>query len=69
MTIFRWVVGVIGVLMALGALGSFLLFVASDIVLWIERARRFRHWTWLALLLWFNVEVWGRVAVTLIHWI
>lgn len=68
MTIFRWVVGVIGVLMALGALGSFLLFIASDIALWIERARRFRRWTWLALLLWFNVEVWGRVAYTLIHW-
>ncbi|HEX7437297.1 MAG TPA: hypothetical protein VF308_11340 [Caldimonas sp.] len=69
MTAFRWIVGVIAVLMAIGAVGSFLLFVASDIGLWIERARRFRHWTWLALLLWFNVEVWGRVAYTLVHWI
>jgi hypothetical protein len=68
MTIFRWVIGSIAGLMALGALVSFLVFVGFDIGLWLERARRFRHWTWLALLFWFNVEVWGRVVYTLVTW-
>jgi hypothetical protein len=68
MTVFRWVVGSIAGLMALGALVSFLVFLGFDIQRWLERARRFCHWTWLALLLWFNVEVWGQVAYTLITW-
>ena len=34
----------------------------------LERARIFRRWMVTALLLWFNVEVWGRVVWTLIHW-
>jgi len=68
MTVFRWVVGSIAGLMALGALVSFLVFLGFDIQRWLERARRFRHWTWLALLFWFNVEVWGQVAYTLITW-
>ena len=68
MTVFRWIIGVIAALAAAGAVFSFLIFIAYDIKVWIERARRFRHWTWLALLLWFNVEVWGRVLLTIIHW-
>jgi hypothetical protein len=68
MTIFRWVIGIVAGLMALGALASFLLFLGFDIRLWLERARRFRHWTGLALLFWFNAEVWGRVAYTLVTW-
>ena len=68
MTIFRWLVGIIAGLSAIAALGSFLLFILSDVPVWIERARRTRHWTWLAMLLWFNVEVWGRVALTLVSW-
>jgi hypothetical protein len=66
MTIFRWVIGIVAGLMALGALASFLLFLGFDIRLWLERARRFRHWTWLASPFWFNAEVWGRVASTLV---
>ena len=68
MTIFRWVIGIVAGLMALGALASFLLFLGFDIRLWLERARRFRHWTWLALLFWLNAEVWGRVAYALVTW-
>jgi hypothetical protein len=68
MTIFRWIVGIFTGLMATGALLSFLLFIALDVNLWIERARRFRHWTWLGMLFWFNVEVWGRVVMTIVHW-
>ncbi len=68
MTIFRWFIGIITVIAASGAVLSFVLFILTDISLWIERARRFRRWTWLAMLLWFNVEVWGRVIMTLINW-
>ena len=68
MTIFRWIIGVFTGLMAIGALASFAVFILADISLWIERARRFRRWTWLGMLLWFNVEVWGRVILTLVNW-
>lgn len=68
MTVFRWIIGVIGVIFAVLALLSFVLNVSSDAQIWLVRARRFRHWLWLVMLLWFNVEVWGRVAYTLIHW-
>jgi hypothetical protein len=68
MTVFRWIIGVIAALAAAGAVLSFLIFIAYDIKVWIERARHFRHWTWLALLFWFNVEVWGRVLLTIVHW-
>jgi hypothetical protein len=42
--------------------------MAFDINVWLERARTFRRGTYLACLLWFNVEVWGRVILTIIHW-
>lgn len=66
MTIFRWIVGVIAALMATSAVVSFLIFIAFDAPVWLARARRFLHWTGLALLSWFIVEIWGRVIVTLI---
>ena len=69
MTIFRWIIGVFTVLVAAGAILSFLIFLLADVPLWIERARHFRPWTWLAMLLWFNVDVWGRVIYTLVHWV
>ena len=68
MTIFRWIMGVITLLMGSGAVLSFALFMAFDIDVWLQRARSFRRWTTMAALLWFNVEVWGRVVWTLVHW-
>lgn len=68
MNVFRWIVGVIAAAMAVGALASFGLYIASNSDVWLRRARRFRHWVWLAALLWFNVEVWGRVIITIVHW-
>ena len=68
MTVFRWIIGVVASLMAIGAVLSLAINVASDSRVWLERARRFRRWTWLSALLWFNVEVWGRVLITIIHW-
>jgi hypothetical protein len=61
MTIFRWVIGGLAALMISGALFSLLIYLIFKIPLWVERARRLRHWTWLILLLWFIVEIWIRV--------
>ena len=68
MHIFRWIIGVISVLLVGGATLSFVLFMAFDINLWLERARVFRRFAYMALLFWFNVEIWGRVLWTIIHW-
>ena len=68
MTVFRWIVGILAGLFALGAAFGFGLYVAFDSDLWLRRARSFRHAVWLMLLFWFNVEVWGRVGWTLVHW-
>ena len=61
MMIFRWVIGGLAALMVSGALFSLLIYAIFKIPLWVARARRLRHWTWLVLLLWFIVEIWIRV--------
>jgi hypothetical protein len=66
--VFRWIVGVLGAFFAVCALLSFVLHVLSNSSVWLARARSVRHWLWLVLLLWFNVEVWGRVVLTIVHW-
>ncbi len=68
MTVFRWIIGVISALLVSGALMSFVLFMAFDINVWLKRARSLRRAAFTALLFWFNIEVWGRVVWTLIHW-
>ena len=68
MTIFRWIIGVISALLIGGSVLSFVLFMAFDINVWLERARTLRRGAWMALLLWFNVEVWGRVIFAIIAW-
>jgi hypothetical protein len=68
MTVFRWIIGVLSAVLAAGSVLCFVLFMAFDIEIWIQRARSLRRGTYMALLLWFNVEVWGRVIWTLIHW-
>jgi hypothetical protein len=68
MTVFRWIIGVLSALLALGATLSFVIFILQDQEQWIERARLFRRWTTTALLFWFNIEVWGRVIWTIVHW-
>ena len=68
MLIFRWIIGVIAALLAAGSVLSFVLFMAFDIKVWLQRARTFRRGTYLTCLLWFNVEVWGRVILTIVRW-
>jgi hypothetical protein len=68
MTVFRWIVGVLGALFAVGAVASFVLYISFDAQVWLQRARKFRRWVYLVALFWFNVEVWGRVIYTIVRW-
>ena len=68
MTIFRWIIGVLAALMALGGIVSLGVYVAAGIDLWMEGARNFRRWFSSAVLLWFNVEIWRSVVLLIIHW-
>ena len=68
MTIFRWIIGVISALLVGGSVLSFVLFMAFDINAWLDRARSFRRVAYMALLFWFNIEIWGRVIWTIIRW-
>ena len=68
MNIFRWIIGGLAALLACGSLLCFVVFMTTGIDLWAERARNLRRVTSAALLFWFNVEIWGRVLWTIIHW-
>ena len=68
MIVFRWIVGVIGAFLAIGATLGFGLYIAFEAQVWLQRARTFRHLIWVLLLFWFNVEVWGRVIWTIWRW-
>ena len=63
-----WVMaGVLGLTGSISML-CFGVFVATGIDPWLKRARMFRRYAFAAALLWFNIEVWGRVAWIVIHW-
>ena len=68
MLIFRWTIGVIGALLALGSIVSFVVYMAAGIDVWLERARQFRRWLSTAALLWFNVEIWRSVVMVIVNW-
>jgi len=54
--------------MALGSVGSFVIYVSAGIDVWLDRARQFRRWLSTAALLWFNVEIWRSVVLLIINW-
>ncbi len=68
MTVFRWIIGGLAAVLASLSVLTFLLFMIQDNERWIELARQFRRLTTVALLFWFNVEIWGRVVYTLVTW-
>ena len=68
MTVFRWIMGVLSVVFVGGSVLAFVLFMMLDVEVWIERARTLRRGAYLVTLFWFNIEVWGRVVYTLVHW-
>ena len=66
--IFRWIIGIFTLLLAAGGLLAFVIFVLSGTEEWLDLARRFRRWVFAAVLFWFNIEIWGSILRTLIHW-
>jgi hypothetical protein len=68
MTVFRWIMLVLTGGLFGGAVLSFVIFIVADVEVWIERARTLRQLAFAAALFWFNVEVWGRVIYTIVHW-
>ena len=68
MIVFRWIIGVLAALLACGSLLCLIVFISAGIDLWADRARKLRRLTSATLLFWFNIEIWGRVLWTLIHW-
>ena len=68
MTVFRWIMLFFTGTLFAGSVLSFVLFIALDVEVWIERARWLRRMTFAFALFWFNVEIWGRVFWTLLHW-
>jgi hypothetical protein len=68
MTVFRWIIGVLTAVVASGAALSFVIFIATGIDLWLARARKFRHWTFAALMFWFNFEIWRHVILIIVNW-
>jgi hypothetical protein len=68
MTILRWIFGVVAGLLATGSVLAFVIFIVADIDLWLKRARNWRRLLSALLLFWFNLEIWRRVALIIIHW-
>jgi hypothetical protein len=67
-TILRWIAAGIAVLLAVGALASFALYIAFEAKPALARAKALGAWIRLIALAWFNVEVWGRVVHTIVTW-
>jgi hypothetical protein len=68
MTILRWILGIVGGLLAAGSVISFVIFILADIDLWLKRARNLRRLFSAVALFWFNLEIWRHVALVIIYW-
>jgi hypothetical protein len=68
MTVFRWIMGVLGVLFASGWIFCLMLYVLRGDDRFSELGTKLRRFTFAIVLLWFDIEVWGRVIWTLITW-
>jgi len=68
MTIFRWIIGVIGALFAGGWMLTVVLYILRGDDSLKELGTRLRQFTLTIALFWFNIEIWGRVVWTIIHW-
>ncbi len=66
--VLRWVMGSGIALMGGLSIASFVVFITTDIQLWLQRSRMLRQWTFVLVLLWFNAEIWGSVVHTLLTW-
>jgi hypothetical protein len=68
MVIFRWILGILTLLLGGGMALSFVLFIVNGDDGWLKLTRRFRHWVYVTLLFWVNFEVWRTVLLIIINW-
>ncbi|XVJ68659.1 MAG: hypothetical protein HEQ39_02670 [Rhizobacter sp.] len=68
MTVLRWILGGIFLLVLSGWLVTVLSFVVSGDDRWGELGLKLRRYCYLVGLFWFNTEVWGRVVLTIVRW-
>jgi hypothetical protein len=68
MIIIRWILGPIAAFLSVAALFSLMVYVLNGDDRWGDRWPILRRQASAALLLWFNIEIWGRVVLILIHW-
>jgi len=68
MTVIRWILGVCSAILGAGSLLALLIYIIADIDIWIKRARKWRRLMSAFLLFWFNLEIWRRVVLIIIHW-
>ena len=68
MTIFRWIMGIIGGLALSGWLVVLLLYVVNGDDRFKDLGTRLRQLVFTIGLFWFNLEIWGRVIWTIIEW-
>ena len=66
MTVFRWVVGIVAALLGSASAIAFVIYITADIDVWLKRARQWRRLAWVAMLFWFNVEIWRRVGMLIL---
>ena len=68
MTIFRWIMGVFAGLSLAGWLTVLMLYVVNGDDRFKELGTRLRQFVFTVALLWFNIEIWGRVIWTIVTW-
>ncbi len=68
MTVLRWILLVLTGLAALATSGTFAVFIITGVDVWMARSRAAWRWLYALGLLWFNLEVWRRVVLIIIHW-
>jgi hypothetical protein len=68
MVIFRWILGIVALLLGGGMTLTFVLYMAGGNDEWLAPTRKIRHWLYLVLLFWLNFEIWRRVVLILVNW-
>ena len=68
MTPFFWIALLLLALTGGAAIVSFALYLGSGMALWQERAVRFFRWAVVVVLATFNIAVFRRIVLILIHW-
>jgi hypothetical protein len=68
MVIFRWLLGIVSLLLGGSMVLTFLLYLVNGNDEWLKLSRRLRHQAYLVLLFWLNFEVWRRVVLIIVRW-